>query len=211
VRLGPRFDEAFRYAIDAHRDQLRKGTEVPYASHLLGVASLVLEEHGDEDEAIAALLHDVVEDHGGKPRLDDVRRRFGDRIANLVEACSDSLAEDESTKAPWKPRKTEYIEHVRQGHDDAALLVSLADKLYNSRAILRDVKFATDRQEVWDRFGRERDCVLWYYRSLVDAFRSRRTMDERTARLLEELDATVTELEALSGGPSPGCPDEAVG
>ena len=209
MRLGPRFDEAFRYAIDAHRDQLRKGTEVPYASHLLGVASLVLVEQGDE--AIAALLHDVVEDHGGKPRLDDVRRRFGDRIADIVEACSDSLAEDESAKAPWKHRKTEYLEHVREGRDDAALLVSLADKLYNSRAILRDVRFATDRQAVWDRFGRERDCVLWYYRSLVDAYRSRRTSDERTARLLEELDATVTELESLSGGPSSGCPDEAAG
>ena len=206
VRLGPRFDEALLYAIDAHRDQARKGTGVPYASHLLGVASLVLEEAGDEDEAIAALLHDVVEDQGGRPRLEEVRRRFGERIAGIVEACSDSLEEDERNKPPWRQRKARYIERVRMEHDGSALLVSMADKVYNSRAILRDLKFAKDRQEVWDRFNRDRDCVLWYYRSLVDAFRSR-TDD----RLLEELDATVAELEELAGGPSPGCPDEGPG
>jgi (p)ppGpp synthase/HD superfamily hydrolase len=207
VRLGPRFDEALQYAVEAHGDQTRKGTGVPYVSHLLGVASLVLEEAGDEDEAIAALLHDVVEDQGGKPRLDDVRRRFGDRVADLVDACSDSL-EDEAHKPPWKTRKQAYIERVRIEHDDSALLVSVADKLYNSRAILRDLKFAEDHQRVWDRFGRERDCVLWYHRALVDAFRSRRRDGDR---LLEELDATVTELEELAGGPSAGCPDEGSG
>ena len=206
MRLGPRFDEALGYAIDAHRDQARKGTGVPYASHLLGVASIVLEEAGDEDEAIAALLHDVVEDQGGKPRLDEVRHRFGERIAGIVEACSDSIVEDEDQKPPWKTRKEAYILRVRTEHDGSALLVSMADKLYNSRAILRDLRFARDRKEVWDRFGREHDCILWYYRSLVDAFRSR-TDD----RLLEELDATVTELEELAGGPSRGCPDEASG
>jgi (p)ppGpp synthase/HD superfamily hydrolase len=204
VRLGPRFDQALQYAVDAHGDQTRKGTGVPYVSHLLGVASLVLEEAGDEDEAIAALLHDVVEDQGGKPRLDDVRQRFGERVANLVEACSDSLEEEEGLKPPWKTRKERYIERVRTEHDGSALLVSVADKLYNSRAIVRDLRFATDQQEVWDRFGRERDCVLWYYRSLVDAFRSRMEAD----RLLEEFDAIVTELEELGGGPSSGCPDD---
>ena len=207
MRLGPRFDEALQYAVEAHGDQTRKGTAVPYVSHLLGVASLVLEEAGDEDEAIAALLHDVVEDQGGKPRLDDVRLRFGDRVADLVEACSDSL-EDQELKPPWKTRKERYIDRVRAEHDGSALLVSIADKLYNSRAILRDLRFAEDHQRVWDRFGRERDCVLWYYRSLVDAFRSRK---QGTARLLEELDATVTELEELAGGPSAGCPDEGSG
>jgi (p)ppGpp synthase/HD superfamily hydrolase len=208
VRLGPRFGEALRYAVDAHEDQTRKGTGVPYVSHLLGVASLVLEEAGDEDEAVAALLHDVVEDQGGKPRLDDVRRRFGERVATIVEACSDSLEEDDALKPPWKTRKESYIERVRTEHDGSAILVSIADKLYNSRAILRDLRFAEDRQAVWDRFGRERDCVLWYYRSVVDAFRSRRTEPDR---LLEELDATVTELEELAGGRSPGCPDEGSG
>jgi (p)ppGpp synthase/HD superfamily hydrolase len=208
VRLGPRFDEALQYAVEAHGDQTRKGTGVPYVSHLLGVASLVLEEAGDEDEAIAALLHDVVEDQGGGPRLDDVRQRFGERIADLVEACSDSLEQDQELKPPWKTRKERYIERVRTEHDDSALLVSVADKLYNSRAILRDLRFAADRQAVWDRFGRERDCVLWYYRSLVDAFRSRR---KDADRLLEELDATVTELEDLAGGPSSGCPDDGAG
>jgi (p)ppGpp synthase/HD superfamily hydrolase len=204
VRLGPRFDEALQYAVDAHGDQTRKGTGVPYASHLLGVASLVLEEAGDEDEAIAALLHDVVEDQGGKRRLDDVRQRFGERVADIVEACSDSLEEDQQLKPPWKRRKERYIERVRSDHDESALLVSIADKLYNSRSIVRDLRFAEDRQEVWDRFGREQDCVLWYYRALVDAFRSRK---QEADRLLEELDATVTELEQLAGGPSSGCPD----
>lgn len=206
MSLGPRFDEALLYAIDAHRDQTRKGTGVPYASHLLGVASLVLEEAGGEDEAIAALLHDVVEDQGGRPRLEEVRQRFGERIADIVEACSDSLEEDEGKKPPWKQRKARYIERVRTEHNGSALLVSMADKLYNSRAVLRDLRFAKDRQGVWDRFSRERDCVLWYYRSLVDAFRSKTDV-----RLLDELDSTVTELEELAGGPSPGCPDEGSG
>jgi (p)ppGpp synthase/HD superfamily hydrolase len=203
--VGERFREALVYATEAHQDQLRKGGTVPYVAHLLGVTAFVLEEGGDEDQAVAALLHDVVEDQGGKPRLDDVRQRFGERVADLVEACSDSLEKNQQLKPPWKARKESYIERLRTEHDDSVLLVSIADKLYNSRAILRDLRFAEDQQEVWDRFGRERDCVLWYYRSLVDAFRSRK---RDTDRLLEELDATVTDLEELSGGPSSGCPDD---
>ena len=205
--LGERFREALVYAAEAHQDQLRKGGTVPYVAHLLGVTAFVLEEGGDEDQAVAALLHDVVEDQGGRPRLDDVRLRFGDRVADLVDACSDSL-EDEAHKPPWKIRKQAYIERLRTEHDGSALLVSIADKLYNSRAILRDLRFADDQQAVWDRFGRERDCILWYYRSLVDAFRSRRKDGDR---LLEELDSTVTELEQLAGGPSAGCRDEGSG
>ena len=199
--LGERFREALVYATEAHQDQLRKGGRVPFVAHLLGVTAFVLEDGGDEDQAVAALLHDVVEDQGGRPRLDDVRDRFGERVAKLVEECSDWVDEP---KPPWRQRKEAYIERLRTDHDDSALLVSLADKLYNSRAILRDLRYADDRHAVWDRFGRERDCVLWYYRSLVDAFRSRR---EDGDRLLEELDATVSDLEGLSGGPSPGCPD----
>ena len=200
--LGERFDDAILYAVEAHRDQRRKGTGVPYASHLLGVASLVLEEGGDEDQAIAALLHDVVEDQGGRPRLDDVRERFGDRVARIVEECSDWIDEP---KPPWKQRKERYIERVRTEHDDASILVSITDKLYNSRAILRDLKFADDQQTIWDRFSRDRDCLLWYHRSLVEAFRGRVPGRHRS---FHELEATVDELEQLAGGPSPGCADE---
>ena len=203
MELGPRFDEAVAYAIEAHRDQTRKGTETPYVAHLLGVTSFVLEDGGDEDEAIAALLHDVAEDQGGGPRLEDVRRRFGERVADIVAACSDSLVEKEEEKPPWKTRKETYIARVRDEHDHAALRVSIADKLYNSRAILRDLKVADDPEAFWARFSRDRDCSLWYYRSLVDAFRTR-----TEGRMLDELDATVTELEELTGGPSRGCPDE---
>jgi len=203
--LGERFREALVYAAEAHQDQVRKGGTVPYVAHLLGVTAFVLEEGGDEDQAVAALLHDVVEDQGGRPRLDDVRGRFGERVGKLVEECSDWIDEP---KPPWKRRKERYIERLRTEHDDAAILVSAADKLYNSRAILRDLRFADDQHAVWDRFGREQDCVLWYYRSLVDAFRSRRKDGDR---LLEELDSTVTELEQLAGGPSAGCPDEGSG
>ena len=199
--LGERFREALVYAAEAHQTQTRKGSDVPYVAHLLGVVSLVLEEGGDEDLAIAAILHDVVEDQGGRPRLDDVRKRFGDRVAHLVEQCSDWIDEP---KPPWKARKEQYIRRVRSEHDDSAVLVSMADKIYNSRAILRDLKFAEDQQMVWDRFSRDRDCVLWYYRSLVEVFRSRNGDD----RPFKELEATVDELEDLAGGPSPGCPDE---
>jgi len=197
MALGPRFDEALVYASEAHQEQVRKGTPIPYVSHLLGVTSLVLDDGGDEDLAIAALLHDVCEDQGGRARLEDVRRRFGDRVANIVDACTDS---HEDPKPPWKPRKEAYVEHVRTMHDDDALRVAVADKLYNTRAILRAVRFSEDPDAVWSRFRAGRECVLWYYRALVDAFRTR-----TSGPLLEDLDAVVTEL--VAGGPSSrGCP-----
>jgi (p)ppGpp synthase/HD superfamily hydrolase len=199
--LGERFRDALVYAAEAHEGQRRKDGEVPYAAHLLGVTASVLEEGGGEDEAVAALLHDVVEDQGGRPRLDDVRNRFGERVARLVEECSDWVDEP---KPPWKQRKERYIERLRTEHDDAAVLVSLADKLYNSRAIVRDLKFADDQRTVWDRFSRDRDCQLWYYRSLVEAFRTRLPARHR---LFVKLEAAVDELERLAGGPSSGCPD----
>lgn len=195
--LGPRFREALVYATEAHQEQLRKGASIPYVSHLLGVTALVLEDGGDEDEAIGALLHDVCEDQGGRPRLEDVRGRFGDRVASIVDACTDS---HEDPKPPWKPRKETYVEGVRSTHGEDALRVSLADKLHNSRAILRDLKAADDPEALWSRFAQGRDCVLWYYRALVDAFRQR-----ISSPMLGELDAVVTELEDVAGGPSRGC------
>ena len=148
--LTQRFIEALAYATEVHAGQSRKGTSVPYVSHVLAVCSLVLEDRGGEDEAIAALLHDAVEDGGGQPRLEDIRRRFGDRVAEIVWTCSDT---DETPKPPWKDRKTRYIAHVRAAGPDARR-VSCADKLHNARSILRDYRALGER--LWDRFKRER-------------------------------------------------------
>jgi (p)ppGpp synthase/HD superfamily hydrolase len=127
--LGPRFDEALAYAADAHAGQVRKGTSIPFVAHLLAVTALVLEDDGDEDHAIAALLHDAPEDAGGRDRLDDIRRRFGDRVADIVEACSDTF---EVPKPAWRPRKERYLTHLETAPDDV-LRVSLADKVHNLR------------------------------------------------------------------------------
>lgn len=171
-----------------HGRQRRKGTDVPYVSHLLGVASLVLEAGGDEDQAIAALLHDAVEDQGGRPQLEKIRRHFGDRVAGIVEGCTDA---DSVPKPPWRERKERYIEHIRHAPAEVRR-VSAADKLHNARAILADVRRHGDA--VWGRFTADRGGVLWYYRSLVTAFR-----ETDTGYLAEELDRVVTELERGSG------------
>lgn len=188
MRLSPTFDQALVYASDVHRDQPRKETEIPYVSHLLGVCALVLVDGGEEDEAIAALLHDAAEDHGGAERIADIRSTFGDRVAHIVEACSDTL---EDPKPDWRPRKEAYLAHLHAEKDPGILRVSLADKLDNSRAILRDLKLIGD--EVWPRFNAGKEGQLWYYRSLVEAFRGR-----VTSPMLEELERVVSEIEALS-------------
>ncbi len=154
--LGARFEQALQFAATTHRTQLRKGTSIPYVGHLLGVCSLVIEDGGSEDEAIVALLHDAVEDHGGRRMLEDISRRFGDRVATIVDACSDTL---ESPKPPWQARKEAYLAHLEhQPH--AVLRVSLADKLFNARAILCDYLVVGDA--LWDRFKTGRDGRLWY-------------------------------------------------
>lgn len=183
--LTERFKEALALATDVHTGQSRKGTSVPYVSHVLGVCSLVLEDGGSEDEAIGALLHDAVEDGGGRPMLDEIRRRFGERVAEIVWACSDT---DETPKPPWKERKTRYIEHVRQAGPDARR-VSCADKLHNARSILRDYRALGER--LWDRFTASGDETLWYYRELIAAFRQ----PDRSP-LVAELERVVSELTA---------------
>src|ERR1700688_2299782 len=145
--LGKRFDRALLYATAAHATQFRKGTRRPYIAHLLGVASIVLTHGGDEDEAIAALLHDAVEDQGGKPRLRDIRRKFGPRVAHIVEGCTDA---DTDPKPPWLERKKAYLHHLRSA-DASTCLVSAADKLYNAREILDD--YRTHRERLWHRFS----------------------------------------------------------
>ncbi len=194
---GP-FSDAVSYALAAHDGQLRTGTRIPYASHLLAVCALVLEHGGGEVQATAAVLHDVVEDCGGQRRLDDVRVRFGPQIAELVEALSDSLSEDPATKAPWKPRKQAYLEHLRSlvQNEHPAALVSLCDKLHNARAIVAD---ASDPDgpgaQVWDRFSADADEVAWYYRSVADILTTNPALP---ARARCELDHTVEQLAVLA-------------
>jgi len=134
--LSNRFEDALRYAYTLHARQTRKGSNIPYIAHLLGVTALVLEDGGSEDEAIAALLHDAVEDQGGMKTLMEIRRRYGDLVAEIVEGCTDAIA---SPKPPWRQRKERYIEHLRHA-SPAVRRVSLSDKLHNARSILEDLR-----------------------------------------------------------------------
>ena len=169
--LGPNYADAVTYAIALHAGQKRKSTEIPYAAHLLSVSALVLEAEGTQVQAIAALLHDAPEDCGGEPVLDEIRRRFGREVGDIVEECSDSLAEDKATKAPWRDRKEAYLAHLRNDASADALLVSLADKLHNATAILRDLR--TLGMSMFDRFNAGPYDTVWYYRELVAAFGDR--------------------------------------
>ena len=189
-RLGPRLQRAFGYAAEKHAGQTRKQTAVPYLSHLMAVSSLVLEAGGDEDMAIAALLHDVVEDCGGMPRLREVRKLFGPRVAKIVEGCTDSFGEP---KPEWIERKKDYLREVK--HADAETrLVSASDKLHNVRTILAD--YRQDGEAIWARFSGKREGTLWYYRALSDEFQ-RRGANRNT----RELEIAVAELErAVSEG-----------
>ena len=190
-RLTERFEHAVGYANRIHAKQTRKGTGIPYMTHLLGVASLVMENGAQsEDEVIGALLHDAAEDQGGQPRLDDIREQFGDVVGHIVLACTDSLAQE---KPPWRERKEAYVAHVREGvergEDEPALRVSLADKLSNTRSILADVR--ESGETVFERFSGQRDGTLWYYAALADAFRG------FPNRMVGELERTVDELRRL--------------
>jgi (p)ppGpp synthase/HD superfamily hydrolase len=169
--LTDRFDRALLYATHVHGGQVRKGTSTPYVAHLLAVAATVLEYGGDEDLAIAALLHDSVEDQGGKARLNDVRNRFGERVARIVEACSDSLADTGKgePKADSQTRKEAYVAHLEEADEDT-LRVSLADKVHNARAILRDLRKPDIGDKVWSRFSQPKEKTIGYYRSLADVF-----------------------------------------
>jgi (p)ppGpp synthase/HD superfamily hydrolase len=190
--LGLLFEQALVYATQVHALQLRKGTTVPYVSHLLSVTATVLEDGGDEDEAIAALLHDAAEDHGGRPRLEDIRRRFGDRVARIVEGCSQwDDDSDSGRELTWCERRARYVEHLRQA-EPSVLRISVADKLHNARAILRD--YERDREGLWQRFGAPRQDILWYYRALA-----RTHLEINPSDLRHELDRVVrTLLEAVA-------------
>ena len=186
--LTTRFDDAFRYAHELHAGQTRKGTASPYVGHLMGVASIVLDDGGTEDEAIGALLHDAVEDQGGRARLEEIRHRFGDAVARIVEDCTDSW---ETPKKPWAERKRQYVEHARH-LAASSLRVSAADKVHNAYAILRDLR--NSGEAVWSRFNAAPDDVLSYYESLVRAFR-----EAGGGRLVDELDRIVRGIQREMG------------
>jgi len=163
-KLSSRFKEALIYATQLHAQQTRKRANTPYIAHLLSVAALVLESGGDEDEAIAALLHDAVEDQGGVKTLKEIQQRFGDKVADIVESCTDAYA---FPKPPWRVRKEAYIAHIEAASPEARR-VSLADKLHNARSILRDLRF--DGEGTWEKFNGVKEGTLWYYRTLLPYF-----------------------------------------
>lgn len=198
MTLTPRFEHALVYTAQAHSGQLRKGTQIPYLSHLLSVASIALEYGANEDEAIGALLHDAGEDSGGDERILDIRNVFGDAVADIVQGCTDAVV---LPKPPWQERKEKYIAGVP--HEPVSVrFVSAADKLHNVRSIIRDYRSLGDG--LWPRFKGGKDGSLWYYRALVDAYRQGTNYDDPSraashAELIEELDRAVTELEVMVG------------
>lgn len=187
-RLTPTFVDAVAYAAHKHASQTRKASDVPYLGHLLSVAGLVIEADGTETQAIAALLHDAAEDQGGAPTLAEIGEKFGADVASIVAECSDTFA---TPKPPWRERKQSYIHHLWEASDDA-VLVSLADKLDNARAILRD--FRALGSEVWQRFSvQDPQLHLWYYRSLLEVF-DRRSRSWMVGELRDVIDALEHEV-----------------
>jgi len=184
--LTKRFEEALIYAVRLHGGQYRKGTKIPYAAHLLSVASIALQHGANEDEAIAALLHDAIEDQGGASTRQEIRRRFGDKVVEIVDGCTDA---EVIPKPPWRLRKEAHIEHLRKA-PPGVRLVSASDKLDNARAILADYRVVGEG--LWERFHGGKEGTLWYYRALVEAFR-----ENGSSPLVEELDRVVSQLESL--------------
>jgi (p)ppGpp synthase/HD superfamily hydrolase len=192
-----RFDAALQFASGLHHDQPRKGVPIPYIAHLMSVCALVLEAGGDEDQAISALLHDAVEDQGGKATLDTIRHLFGKRVADAVESCSDSTATDPTKKLPWRERKEMYLTHL-QGAKEDAVLIAAADKLHNARAILSDYRELGE--QLWLRFNAPKNEQLWYYCALVETLRQ----TVAPTVLVGELEKIVKELTELARLPQPG-------
>lgn len=188
-RYSSRLIDALRVAATLHATQQRKGSEVPYLSHLLGTCSIALEYGADEDEAIAALLHDAIEDVEPADVARAAVADFGERVLHIVEGCTDT---DVHPKPPWRARKEAYVAHVREA-DASVLLVSASDKLHNARSVAADLR--RHGVATWDRFNGGREGSLWYYRALVDAFRANPAHDPQ---LVDELDRAVGEMESLA-------------
>ena len=185
--LTQRFEDALIYALRLHADQTRKGSATPYFAHLMSVAALVLEDGGDEDEAIAALLHDAIEDQGGAEVRAEIRRRFGERVAAIVDGCTDA---ETIPKPPWRARKERYLASLADA-SPAVIRVEAADKLHNARSVLRDYRRLGE--SLWSRFSGGREGTLWYYREMT------RILQEKTdSPLVVALDEVVTTLEQLA-------------
>lgn len=185
MSLSERFDEALRFAHDLHRRQRRKGDDTPYIAHLLGVASLALEAGADEDEAIAALLHDAVEDQGGSAALAAIRERFGATVATIVEGCSEW--DGVGDRPAWRARKERHIAQLA-GASPSVLLIAGADKLHNARALLAD--YRKHGEALWRRFNGGRDGTLWYYEAVTRVL----ALAGAPQPLVRELTRTVAEL-----------------
>jgi (p)ppGpp synthase/HD superfamily hydrolase len=182
-----RLSGAFDFAYQLHSHQRRKGTHIPYIAHLMAVSALVLEANGDEDQVIAALLHDAAEDQGGIETLNHIRTLFGERVARIVEGCSDTLV---SPKPPWRKRKETYLKHLQEAPSEV-VLVSLADKLHNARSILRDIQ--RNGTAIFDKFNGGKAGTLWYYRRLVEIFQ---TMEKNF--LIDEFSEVVNQIISAS-------------
>jgi (p)ppGpp synthase/HD superfamily hydrolase len=186
TKLTERFEQALVYATRLHAHQIRKATGVPYISHLLSVTALVLEDRGDEDEAIAALLHDAVEDQGGKATRAEIYRLFGERVGSIVDGCTEF---DSEIKPPWRDRKERYLEQLRQG-TPSVRRVALADKLHNARTIVQD--YRQQGEAIWSVFSTGKEGMLWFYHSLLKMYR-----EIAPTPMVEELARVITELEQL--------------
>ncbi len=186
MELSTRFDDALIFATRLHSRQVRKGSGIPYIAHLLAVASLVLEYGGNEDEAIAALLHDAIEDQGGEVTRQEIQRKFGEIVVAIVNGCTDA---DTVPKPPWRPRKEAYIAHLRHA-SPAVLLVSAADKLHNTRSILSDYRVVGDK--LWSRFKGGKEGTLWYYRALLTIYQT-----HTVTPIILELERVIDEIEAI--------------
>ncbi len=185
-KLTNRFEDALVYATRLHTRQIRKGSGVPYVSHLLSVAALVLEDGGDEDEAIAALLHDAVEDQGGKATRAEIYRLFGERVGSIVDGCTES---DTIPKPTWRDRKQRYLQQLRQG-SLSVRRVALADKLHNARTILLD--YRQQGENLWSVFTSGKEELLWFYHSLLELYQP-----TGSSPMVAELRRIVEELEHL--------------
>jgi (p)ppGpp synthase/HD superfamily hydrolase len=188
LNLGTRFATAFQMALRLHQRQHRKGTEVPYISHLMAVAAIALENGANEDQTIAALLHDAAEDQGGAPILIQIEQHFGPEVARIVLGCTDNMG---SEKLSWRSRKEAYLTHLTMAPDDVRL-VCAADKLHNVRCLLVDLRH--DGEPTWERFAGKKDGTLWYYRAITDIF-----LKLGPERIAVELDLVVGELQRLAG------------
>lgn len=186
MKSSQNFEDALVYATHLHRDQKRKGSDVPYVAHLLAVCSIAIEHGATEEQAIAALLHDAIEDQGGDPTRQEIKRRFGEAVTEIVDGCTDA---EVIPKPPWRKRKEQYIAHLAEA-STSIRLVSAADKLHNLRSIVADYRELGD--DLWGRFNGKKDGTLWYYRTLASVFRGR-----GPETLSNEIDIALAELETL--------------